>query len=266
MRLTAGLLQLSQGLEERLRTLVTPGRPRGHGRPRARGSARRRSASAASWPWRSRCPTRRGAYVEGFPPDAFQVEAHRRAFELLRAGEADVDRWPDDLADVALAVRLELAGAEVSEAELREAAYRVELPMLRAARRRAAGRGRRAGLAADAGPGAPGARRAARGRLRVSTEVSVMSVEEVRELIEEGRELGARAPLAHRRRRRRRRPLRGAAGAPAPDARGAGHRASTATARPAAQRRRRRASTCRSRPTRTTPCGCTCARSGGCRC
>ena len=33
--------------------------------------------------------------------------------------------------------------AEVSEAELREAAYRVELPMLRAPRRRAAGRGRR---------------------------------------------------------------------------------------------------------------------------
>ena len=81
------------------------------------------------------------SYLEGLPPEAFQVEAHRRAFELLRAGELPSTGWPDDLADVALAVRLELAGAEVSEAELREAAYRVELPMLerRAAELRAAG-------------------------------------------------------------------------------------------------------------------------------
>jgi DNA primase len=48
----------------------------------------------------------------------------------MRSGVDDPEAWPDDLADVALAVRVELAAAEVSEAELREAAYRVELPML----------------------------------------------------------------------------------------------------------------------------------------
>jgi hypothetical protein len=81
------------------------------------------------------------AYLDGLPSDAFGVEAHRRAFELLRAGAADPGEWPDELADVALAVRVELADADVSEAELREAAYRVELPMLqrRAAELRAAG-------------------------------------------------------------------------------------------------------------------------------
>ena len=59
----------------------------------------------------------------------------------MGSGATDVNAWPEDLAEVALAVRVELAGAEVSEAELREAAYRVELPMLerRAAELRDAG-------------------------------------------------------------------------------------------------------------------------------
>jgi len=140
VRLTAGLLQLSQGLEERLRRSTRQDAPEATVIPEREGAPqeireRRFLAMAVALPEASR------SYVEGFPPEAFQVEAHRRAFELLRAGEADVDRWPDDLADVALAVRLELAGAEVSEAELREAAYRVELPLLqrRAAELRAAG-------------------------------------------------------------------------------------------------------------------------------
>jgi DNA primase len=140
VRLTAGLLQLSQGLEERLRRSTRQDAPEATVVPEREGAPqeireRRFLAMAVALPEASR------SYVEGFPPEAFQVEAHRRAFELLRAGEADVDRWPDDLADVALAVRLELAGAEVSEAELREAAYRVELPLLqrRAAELRAAG-------------------------------------------------------------------------------------------------------------------------------
>ncbi len=80
-------------------------------------------------------------FLDSLPAEAFEVEEHRRAFELLRSGDADLDDWPADLADVALAVRVGLADAEVSETELREAAYRVELPMLRrrAAEQRAAG-------------------------------------------------------------------------------------------------------------------------------
>jgi DNA primase len=140
VRLTAGLLQLSQGLEERLRL-----------------SSRRAAPAAAVLPSRATSPAeireRRFlamavalpreavAYIEGMPPEAFQVEDHRRAFALVRAGDVDLDAWPDDLRDLTLALRLELAEAAPSEAELREAAYRVELPMLerRAAEMRAAG-------------------------------------------------------------------------------------------------------------------------------
>jgi DNA primase len=140
VRLAASLLQLSQGLEERLR-----------------GSARRDAPPAAVLPRRELSPQEvrerrflsmavalpgaaRG-FLDSLPAEAFEVEAHRRAFELLRSGAADPDAWPPDLAEVALAVRVELADAEVSETELREAAYRVELPMLRrrAAEQRAAG-------------------------------------------------------------------------------------------------------------------------------
>ena len=141
VRLTAGLLQLSQGLEERLRQSSRQGAPATATGVPERASApqevreRRFLAMAVALPEAAR------SYLEGLPPDAFQIEAHRRAFELMRSGAHDLDGWPDDLADVALAVRLELAGAEVSEAELREAAYRVELPMLerRASELRAAG-------------------------------------------------------------------------------------------------------------------------------
>jgi DNA primase len=140
VRVAASLLQLSQGLEERLRqasrqdvpvTAVVPERASAPQEVRER----RFLAMAVALPGAA------GSYLESLPPEAFEVEGHRRAFELMRSGSVDVDAWPDDLAGVGLAVRLELAGAEVSEAELREAAYRVELPMLerRAAELRASG-------------------------------------------------------------------------------------------------------------------------------
>jgi hypothetical protein len=61
----------------------------------------------------------------------FDVDQHRRAFELLRDGRRDIDDWPPECAEVATALRVELAAGEPTEAELREAAYRLELPMLR---------------------------------------------------------------------------------------------------------------------------------------
>ena len=141
VRLTAGLLQLSQGLEERLRDSSRHDAPAASEVLPRRASSpdevreRRFLAMAVALPDAAR------AYLESLPPEAFQIEGHRRAFEALRAGAADLDSWPEDLADVALALRVELAGVDVSEAELREAAYRVELPMLqrRAAEQRAAG-------------------------------------------------------------------------------------------------------------------------------
>ena len=69
------------------------------------------------------------------------MDGHRAAFEAIRAGAAAPDDLPEELREVALALTLELADATPSVDELREAAYRVELPMLerRAAERRAAG-------------------------------------------------------------------------------------------------------------------------------
>ena len=140
VRLAAGLLQLSQGLEERLRQSVRQDAPPAAVLPRAELSPqevreRRFLAMAVALPDAAR------TFLDSLPAEAFEVEEHRRAFELLRSGDADLDAWPADLADVSLAVRVGVADAEVSETELREAAYRVELPMLRrrAAEQRAAG-------------------------------------------------------------------------------------------------------------------------------
>lgn len=140
VRLTAGLLQLSQGLEERLRRASRSEAPAAPVLPERRSSPaevreRRLLAMAVALPG----PATR--YAEGIPPEAFQLEAHRRAFDLVRRGEVDLDAWPEDLQDLALELRVELADAEPTEAELREAAYRVELPMLerRAAELRSAG-------------------------------------------------------------------------------------------------------------------------------
>ena len=134
------------------------------------------------------------SYLEGLPPEAFQVEGHRRAFDLLKSGVSSVDDWPDDLAEVGLAVRLELAGADVSEAELRGGVPR-RAADAGAPRRRAAGRRRRGGRLRALDLARRLRSRSAGTRDGMSTEVSITSVEEVRELIEEGREVGA-VPLS----------------------------------------------------------------------
>lgn len=140
VRVTADLLQLSQGLQERLIQSSRQAAPPAAVLPRRASPPqevreRRFLAMALALPTASR------PYLEGLSPEAFQVEAHREAFELLRSGATDLDVWPEGLGDLALALRVELADARPSEAELREAAYRVELPMLerRAAELRDAG-------------------------------------------------------------------------------------------------------------------------------
>jgi DNA primase len=86
-------------------------------------------------------PDRSGPYLRGLAPEAFATPEHRRAFMLLREGRRDLDAWPHECAAVGAAMRAEAAEGAPSEAELREAAYRLELPMLRrrAAELRAAG-------------------------------------------------------------------------------------------------------------------------------
>ncbi|MGD9573274.1 MAG: DNA primase [Thermoleophilia bacterium] len=140
VRLTAGLLQLSQGLEERLRRSSRREAPVETVLPTRAASPdevreQRFLAMAVA------LPERAGRYMDSMSAEAFQVKAHRRAFGLLRDGVTDLDAWPGELEPVATALRVALADAEPTEAELREAALRVELPMLerRAAAMKAAG-------------------------------------------------------------------------------------------------------------------------------
>lgn len=129
VRLTASSLQLSPGMEERLRQsarsdapVVPMVAPQASSPEEVRELRFLAMAIAAPGPARP--------YLEGLPPAAFQNEGHRRAFALIRDGERDLDAWPDDLAPVGLALRIELSGSAPTAAEVREAAYRVELPML----------------------------------------------------------------------------------------------------------------------------------------
>jgi DNA primase len=140
VRLAAGLLQLSQGLEERLRNAVREGALASEVLPAREASPqevreRRLLAMLVALPDCAR------PYLEGLPAEAFGVEEHRRAFALLGSGATDLDAWPEDLAELAVELRVELAAGPATEEELREAAYRVELPMLeaRAAQKRAEG-------------------------------------------------------------------------------------------------------------------------------
>jgi DNA primase len=129
VRLTASLLQLSQGLEERLRRSSRMGALPEQVLPQRDSSPeeireRHFLTMAVALPGPAR------QYLDGLPPEAFQLQEHRRAFELIRAGELDLDAWPDDLDGVALALRVGVADSAPTVAELREAACRVELPML----------------------------------------------------------------------------------------------------------------------------------------
>jgi DNA primase len=140
VRLAAGLLQLSQGVQERLRASSRQSAPAGAVLPQREAPAqevreRRFLAMAVA------LPEAAGDYLQSLSPDAFEVPEHRTAHELLRSGAVDLDAWPEELGGLVLGLRLELAGTQVTEEELREAALRLELPMLerRAAQMRAAG-------------------------------------------------------------------------------------------------------------------------------
>lgn len=86
-------------------------------------------------------PREAAPFLAALPPDAFGAEGHREAFLRIREGARSPDELPDELAEVAMALRVELADAAPTPDELREAAYRVELPYLeeRADERRAVG-------------------------------------------------------------------------------------------------------------------------------
>ena len=131
VRLTAGLLRVSRPMEERLREASRQGGPRTGPAATApmpvldaeRRRERRLLALAAAMP-------EAGPQVLAAVPDEALAEPeHRRARALLAQGSAP-EGWPDDLQDLALALRAEEGVEGATRAELDEVAYRVQLPAL----------------------------------------------------------------------------------------------------------------------------------------
>jgi hypothetical protein len=142
VRLASGLLQLSRVMEDRLRE----------------GSRQDAAAPADAPPVASTAPAQEvrerrllalaialprfaPAYLGELAPGAFHVEAHREAYALIAGGDTRLEGWPERLQPLAARLLADSAGLEATEAELREAVYRLQLPMVErlAAERREAG-------------------------------------------------------------------------------------------------------------------------------
>jgi DNA primase len=142
VRLAAGLLQLSRVMEDRLREGSRQGEAAAADAPAVASAApaqevreRRLLALAIALPRFAR------TYLDELAAEAFHVDAHREAYSLIVAGDLRLEGWPERLQPLAARLLADTAGLEVTEAELREAVYRLQLPMVerRAAERREAG-------------------------------------------------------------------------------------------------------------------------------
>ncbi len=128
IRLAAGLLQLSRGMEERLRRAARQGA--------AGASAADLPSLGAAWERERRLlvlaaalPAEATAQLETLPDEALSDPAHRDALGLLRQGVAPVD-WPEELQPLASALRADPGAEHATADELREVVYRVQLPAL----------------------------------------------------------------------------------------------------------------------------------------
>jgi DNA primase len=132
VRLASGLLHLPQGVEERMRQSARQAVPRPpESAPEPYAASTQEVRERRLLAMLLGLPDESEEILQDLSPGAFDLDQHRRAFELLREGRRDLDDWPPECAEVATALRVELAAGEPTEAELREAAYRLELPMLR---------------------------------------------------------------------------------------------------------------------------------------
>jgi len=132
IRLAAGLLQLSRGMEEHLRsaarhatTTLTPG-----------ASGAELPSLGAAWERERRLlvlaaalPDIAQVQLETLPDEALTDPAHRRALGLLRAA-TPLAQWPDELQPLASALRADPGAEHATADELREVVYRVQLPAL----------------------------------------------------------------------------------------------------------------------------------------
>ena len=132
IRLAAGLLQLSRGMEEHLRGAALHGTSTSAvGRP-----AIELPSLGAPWERERRLlvlaaalPGVAQAQLETLPDEAVTDPAHRQALGLLR-GAVPLAQWPEDLQSLASALRADPGAEHATADELREVVYRVQLPVL----------------------------------------------------------------------------------------------------------------------------------------
>lgn len=145
VRLASGLLGLSPGMTSRLASDARQQAASRGGAPTA-PSAPVKALSADDERERRllslamALPDVAPAYLAALPVEALGSDDHRRARDLLVAQTKPSD-WPDDLGSLVIELQDRAADGASTEAELREAVLRVELPMLerRAAALREAG-------------------------------------------------------------------------------------------------------------------------------
>jgi DNA primase len=132
VRLAAGLLQLSRGMEDRLREASRRSGSSGGGDAQVvvlptldaeRLRERRMLALAVA------LPSVAARYLGDLPDEALSEPSHREAARLLRSGEPP-EHWPEELQELGTVLRADPGAGEATEEELREAVYRVQLPGL----------------------------------------------------------------------------------------------------------------------------------------
>jgi DNA primase len=131
VRLAAGLLQLSRGMEERLRDAARHG-----GAGSGPASIAALPSLGADWEREQRLlviaaalPQLAPRYLEQLSDEALSDPRHREAIGLLRAG-VPPEQWSEELQPLASALRADPGAESASEDQLRETVYRVQLPAL----------------------------------------------------------------------------------------------------------------------------------------
>jgi DNA primase len=131
IRLAAGLLQLSRGMEDRLRGVAQHGTS-----PAARRPGTELPSLGAPWERERRLlvlaaalPEVAQAQLETLPDEALTDPVHRQALGLLR-GAVPLGQWPEELQPLASALRADPGAEHATADELREVVYRVQLPAL----------------------------------------------------------------------------------------------------------------------------------------
>ena len=128
VRIAAGLLGLSRALEDRLRADARSGTAPSAEGPRPVTTSRTGADEVREKRLLTLAvanPQAAQRHFGDLTAELFDLPQHRRAFELLASGEP-VERWPDELDDLAVELTARAAGEEATDGELREASYHLQ--------------------------------------------------------------------------------------------------------------------------------------------